>query len=48
MDNYNGINKRAGTASYMTTGGVKITISRDSKQLTGNLKLEREAGMNLM
>lgn len=39
--------KRSGTASYMTTSGVKITVSRDSKYLMGNLKTEQETNMNL-
>ena len=32
----------------MTTSGVKITVSRDSKYLVGNLKTEKETNMNLM
>lgn len=41
--------KRSGTASYITTGGVRITINKDNKHLNGaNLTTETEENMNLM
>ena len=40
--------KRSGTASYVTTSGVKIKVNKDSKHLNGNLKTEKETNMNLM
>ena len=41
--------KRSGTASYITQGGVKITINKDKKHLNGaNLKTTTEENMNLM
>jgi len=41
--------KRSGTASYITTGGVRITINKDNKHLNGaNLTTQTEENMNLM
>ena len=41
--------KRSGTASYITQGGVRITINKDNKHLNGdNLKPQTEENMNLM
>jgi len=41
--------KRSGTASYITTGGVRITINKDKKHLNGaNLTTQTEENMNLM
>lgn len=41
--------KRSGTASYITTGGVRITINKDNRHLNGaNLTTETEENMNLM
>lgn len=41
--------KRSGTASYITQGGVRITINKDKKHLNGaNLTTTTEENMNLM
>ena len=41
--------KRSGTASYITAGGVRITINKDKKHLNGaNLTTQTEENMNLM
>jgi len=41
--------KRSGTASYITTGGVRITINKDNRHLNGaNLTTQTEENMNLM
>lgn len=41
--------KRSGTASYITGGGVRITINKDKKHLNGaNLPTQIEENMNLM
>ena len=41
--------KRSGTASYITTGGVRITINKDNRHLHGaNLTTQTEENMNLM
>ena len=49
MHNSKNFPKRSGTASYITAGGVKITINKDKKHLNGaNLTTQTEENMNLM
>lgn len=47
--NQKSLPKRSGTASYITTGGVRITINKDNRHLNGaNLTTQTEENMNLM